>query len=201
MDHSLHWLMHGTAIRKHGKIEDIAAVAGLDPQAAATLMAGAVESGRAVDVDGSYMLSPAGNMILSSEYSRFCGVLRNDDAFVAAWQRFEQINDQLKGLITRWQTIEIGGKRVPNDHTDSEYDENVIGELGDLHERFEPIINDLVAGAPRLAVYRDRLETALDKAESGATEWVSDARIDSYHTVWFELHEDLLRLLGKQRQE
>ncbi len=42
---------------------------------------------------------------------------------------------------------------------------------------------------------------ALERAEGGAIEWVSDARILSYHTVWFELHEDLLRILGRQRSE
>ena len=34
-----------------------------------------------------------------------------------------------------------------------------------------------------------------EKAEKGAVAWVSDAKIESYHTVWFELHEDLLRLM------
>ena len=32
----------------------------------------------------------------------------------------------------------------------------------------------------------------------GLGEW---AKIDSYHTVWFELHEDLLRMLGREREE
>ena len=31
--------------------------------------------------------------------------------------------------------------------------------------------------------------------------WVSDARIESYHTVWYELHEDLLRLMQRERSE
>jgi hypothetical protein len=30
---------------------------------------------------------------------------------------------------------------------------------------------------------------------------VSDARTPSYHTVWFELHEDLLRVLDRERDE
>jgi hypothetical protein len=30
---------------------------------------------------------------------------------------------------------------------------------------------------------------------------VSSPKIESYHTLWFELHEDLLRLLGKRRSE
>ena len=28
-----------------------------------------------------------------------------------------------------------------------------------------------------------------------------DAMIESYHTVWFEMHEDLLRLLARVRDE
>jgi hypothetical protein len=53
----------------------------------------------------------------------------------------------------------------------------------------------------RFSYYRTHLEAALEKAEDGAIEWVSDARLPSYHTVWFELHEDLLRLLGRKRQD
>jgi hypothetical protein len=34
-----------------------------------------------------------------------------------------------------------------------------------------------------------------------AIEWISDAKIESYHTLWFELHEDLLRLMRREREE
>jgi len=54
---------------------------------------------------------------------------------------------------------------------------------------------------PRFSYYRIRLLEALERAESGKIEWVSSPKIESYHTLWFELHEDLLRLLGKQRSE
>jgi hypothetical protein len=54
---------------------------------------------------------------------------------------------------------------------------------------------------PRLEKYRARLREALEKVEAGSTKWVSDASIDSYHTVWFQLHEDLLRIVGHQRIE
>jgi hypothetical protein len=120
---------------------------------------------------------------------------------MASCERFERINVDLKQLITDWQTLELGGKRVPNDHSDADYDQRIIDRLGDLHERFEPIIKGLVAGAARLAVYQEKLTAALDAAEDGDVAAVSDARTDSYHTVWFELHEDLLRLTGRQREE
>ena len=73
--------------------------------------------------------------------------------------------------------------------------------LGDLHERFEPVLAQLVKGLPRLARYGRALEHALEQAEAGQIEWVSEVRIESYHTVWFELHEDLLRVLGRVREE
>ena len=63
------------------------------------------------------------------------------------------------------------------------------------------MLKALVAGASRLKVYQKKLLAALEKAENGETAAVSDARSDSYHTVWFELHEDLLRLMGRQREE
>lgn len=201
MTPTLHRLLHAAAIRKHGSAADIAALAGLSEEAATTGLAAACAGGRLVEVDGKYMLSPAGQMIVSAEYSRFCAALRADAAFVAAYERFEIVNRELKQLITRWQTLELGGKTVANDHSDRAYDERIIGQLGDLHERFEAVLTALVKGEPRLGVYRDKLDQALERAEDGAVEWVSDARIDSYHTVWFELHEDLLRLLGRTRDE
>ena len=198
----LHLVMHGVAIKKHGTAADIASVAGLSEGRTEAVLKAGVDGGRLVETGGRYVLSPAGQMILSTEYSRFYDALRANAVFMAAaTERFERINLELKQLITDWQTVEIGGKRVPNDHADAAYDEAIIGRLGDLHERFEPILKALVGGEPRLGVYARKLGEALDQAEEGKQAAVSDARSDSYHTVWFELHEDLLRLTGRQREE
>jgi hypothetical protein len=119
----------------------------------------------------------------------------------AAYDDFEKINVLLKHLITDWQTMDVGGEKLPNDHSNKDRDQKIIDRLGDLHERSEPILKRMVAGLPRLGIYLEMLTAALEKAEDGAIEWVSDARIASYHTVWFELHEDLLRALGRERVE
>ncbi len=201
MTTDLHRVMHGVAIRKHGDAKAIADLAGLAVAKVETVLVGAVAGGRVAEVDGKYMLTPCGQMMLAGEYSRFNDGLRANADFVTAYQRFEVINKDLKQLITDWQTIEVGGKRVANDHSNKDYDERVVGRLGDLHERFEPILSKLCAGEPRLKVYSDKLGVALEKAEDGELAWVSDAKLDSYHTVWFELHEDLLRILGHVREE
>jgi hypothetical protein len=52
-----------------------------------------------------------------------------------------------------------------------------------------------------MRIYAQKLLAALEAAEDGDREWVSDVRRESYHTVWFELHEDLLRIMGRAREE
>jgi hypothetical protein len=193
--------MHGVAIKKHAAAADIASVTGLSVDAVNGLLLSAEDTGRVVGVDGKYMLSPAGRMILDGEYSRFYDDLRGDADFVGAYEQFERINTDLKQLITDWQVMDVGGKKVANDHADSEYDNEIIGRLGDLHERFEPLLGRMIQREARLGCYKTKLLDALEKAEDGEIAWVSDATLESYHTVWFEMHEDLLRLLGRERKE
>jgi hypothetical protein len=198
---NLHLVMHGVAVKKHCGANEIAALIGLSPNVTQDQLSAAEASGRVLLADGKYMLSSAGQMILRGEYSRFYSTLRVDPRFIAACDRFEIINTELKQVITEWQTMEIAGERVANDHSNSDYDDKLIDRLGDLHERFEPILAELIDGDTRLQCYAGKMSNALERVEGGAIEWVSDAALESYHTVWFELHEDLLRLLGRDRDE
>jgi hypothetical protein len=140
-------------------------------------------------------------MALDSDYSRLYGDLRANAEFKAGYEGFERLNVGLKQLITDWQTMPVAGNRVPNSHADQAYDAGIIDRLGQLHERAEDVLARLAGVEPRFRLYRDKLLAALEKAEDGKIEWVSDARIESYHTLWFELHEDLLRLMGREREE
>jgi hypothetical protein len=196
-----HLVMHGLAIKKHATPEAIAGILGLETQHVRDVLVGLVGAGRAIDAQGRYLLAPAARMALDSDYSRHYGELRANPDFKAGYAAFDRINGDLKTLITEWQTIEIGGERVPNDHANSDYDSRIIDRLGALHERAEGALTLLARAAPRMQIYNEKLLNALEKAEDGAIEWVSDARIESYHTLWFELHEDLLRLMGREREE
>lgn len=197
----MHLALHGVAIKKHANAAIVAAAVGLEPARAEALLKEAAAGARVVEAQGAYVLTPAGRMILDNQYARFYGELRADAAFVAAYERFERINVLLKQVITDWQTLEVGGRKVRNDHSSADHDAEVLGRLGEVHERYEPILAALIKGLSRLAVYRHKLEHALEEAEAGRNEWVSDAKIESYHTVWFEMHEDLLRILGRAREE
>ena len=193
--------LHGLAIKKHGGPAEVAAITGLAEDAARRHLEDAEARGRVSRAGEAFVLTPAAGMALRSGYSRDFAAQRDDPDMTRAYEAFEVVNNELKRLITEWQTIEVGGERVPNDHSDAEHDARVVDRLGDLHDRAEPVLDRLAAGLPRLAAYKDLLLAALERAEDGAREWVSDAKIPSYHTVWFELHEDLLRVLGREREE
>lgn len=197
----MHLALHGLAIKKHAGAADVAGVIGLPVTRVAELLKHATATGRCVEAQDAYLLSPAGRMILDGQYSKYYDAVRADKAFSQANERFERVNTELKQLITDWQLMEVGGQKVRNDHSNKEYDARILDRLGDLHERFTPILNSLSQAVPRLGIHLQKLENALEKAESGAIEWVSDAKIESYHTVWFEMHEDLLRILGREREE
>ncbi len=197
----LHQVMHAVAIKRNGGADSISSISGLDLKSVTKILNDGVSSGRLVKIDDTFLLSPAGRMILDSEYSRFCDEIRSQRKFLDAYEKFEIINKELKLLITNWQTIKVGDQIIPNDHSDSEYDEKIIDKLGVIHEKFEPVLDIMVKSVERFANYSAKLTNALEKSEDGELEWVSDAQLDSYHTVWFELHEDLLRILGRIREE
>lgn len=197
----MHLVLHGLAIKKHGAPDEIAGIVGLAQARVGELLGQATAGGRAVESQGKYLLTPAGRMILDGHYSRYYDALRKDTGFIDVYQRFELLNVEMKQVVTDWQTVALGGERVPNDHADEDYDEKIIDRLSKVHERIEPMLASLAGKVARLGRYRDKLEFALDKAEEGEHAWVSDVRLESYHTVWFEMHEDLLRILGRERDE
>jgi len=194
-------ILHALAIKKQATAADCARLAGVTAAETAEVLRVAAATGRAIERDGSYLLTPLARIALESDYSRQFDQVRGDHGFVDAYERFERINIELKTLITDWQTIDAGGTRMSNDHSDTDYDLGILDRLGDLHERATEVLDELKKRLPRFDYYQIHLEQALQKAEQGALEWVSGARIESYHTLWFELHEDLLRILGRRRSE
>src|SRR5690606_27907548 len=104
-------------------------------------------------------------------------------------------NAELRAICTDWQ---VRGDAL-NDHTDHDHDERVIRRLVGLHRRARAVCRDLDAHLSRFGRYEGRLATARDKVLDGDGGWFTQPLIDSYHTVWFELHEDLLATLGIDR--
>ncbi|MGA9490897.1 MAG: MarR family transcriptional regulator [Mycobacterium sp.] len=117
-------------------------------------------------------------------------------AMSAAYNDFRAVNTELKELLTDWQVRD----GQPNTHDDSYYDAAVLARLDVVHQRVTPIVAAAAAQLPRLGRYSTKLQTALDKVHAGETVWLSRPLIDSYHTVWFELHEELILAAGSTRE-
>jgi hypothetical protein len=194
--------LHGLAVKKAGGPEAVAAILGADEAGVAAALEAAVEAGRAAGAKGTFMVTPAGREWLDERYPEAFADFRADPAGTETYERFERINRALLELFTDWQMMPSGGgERVPNDHSDADYDHGIVDRLGAQHERAEKVIDRFAELQPRMSVYRERLDEAHDKTLAGDLDFVSGVRIDSYHTVWFELHEDLLRMLGREREE
>jgi hypothetical protein len=114
-----------------------------------------------------------------------------------AFDRFLVLNAELLQLCSDWQ-IKRGG--AANDHADAAYDWSVIDRLIALDERAGAVARHSGDAVSRLASYRSRLRAARTRVEHGEPEWFTSPRIDSYHTVWMQWHEDLLLALGLERE-
>jgi hypothetical protein len=117
-------------------------------------------------------------------------------AVLAAYDEFRSVNAEFKALVTDWQLRD----GQPNTHEDTRYDAVVLARLDDVHRRVTPIIAAAAAQLPRLNCYSVKLQTALDNIHAGETTWLARPLIDSYHTVWFELHEELILAAGGTRE-
>ena len=113
-----------------------------------------------------------------------------------AYTRFLPLNQELIRVCSDWQ-VRPGG--VPNDHRDSHYDWSILDRVHGLDERVAPIVSRLGRTVDRFGEYRPRLRAALTRVDEGETEWLTSPRIDSYHTVWMQMHEDLLLAIGGDR--
>lgn len=121
------------------------------------------------------------------------------DVAEACYGRFVDLNGQVLRACTDWQVVAGSDPLALNDHDDAAYDRSVLDRLGGLHGAAVELLDDLSSALARFGGYRGRLSNALARAREGRVDWVTRPVIDSYHTVWFELHEDLLATLGRTR--
>ncbi|MDH3752378.1 MAG: transcriptional regulator [Acidimicrobiia bacterium] len=121
------------------------------------------------------------------------------DLVMACYEAFLARNSEMLEVCTAWQMREEDGEQKVNDHRDVAYDADVIERLGVLDATVQPICADLADGLARFAGYGPRFTSSLEKIRMGDSDWFTKPMIDSYHTTWFELHENLLASLGIDR--
>lgn len=185
------------AVRLKGRVSEaqLAATIGEDPAIIGGTVeklsqAGLVVAGKTVKIspDGRVRLAE----LLEDERSAI-----DKNAMAAVYNDFRGVNADFKAVVSDWQ-LKDG---QPNAHEDANYDALVLARLDGVHDRAMRIIAAAGAHVPRLNAYAGRLSAALQKVKAGDTSWLTRPIIDSYHTVWFELHEDLILATGGSRDE
>jgi hypothetical protein len=116
----------------------------------------------------------------------------------AAYRDFLGLNPKLLQICSDWQMLTVAGTAVLNDHRDPDYDAGVVDRLIKLDRSAQRILEVVSGRLSRFGAYRNRLTANLERVMAGETDRLADS-LDSYHTVWFHLHEDLLATLGLER--
>jgi hypothetical protein len=194
--------MHGLRLKGFAEAAGVGEAVGVAETEAKPLLDQLVADGLATYREGKlsgFSLSKPGR----GEHARLLADELADagvrDEIDAGYRQFLTLNTQLLEVCTEWQLRDVGGEPTVNDHSDPVYDAGVIETLADLHAEVEPICNDLAEALHRFAGYGPRLDHALQRVRGGDSDWFTKPMIPSYHTVWFEMHEDLLCTLGIER--
>jgi hypothetical protein len=194
-------VLHGLRLKGQADTAAVAESAGMATAEVESWLERLAADGLVVhrDIPQGWSLTPAGR----AEHARLVG--REIDAvgvrpaIEGAYERFRALNGAVLGACSRWQVREVAGTAVVNDHRDPDYDARVVGDLTALHSRVVPLCDDLAGALERYRPYGGQLSRAVAKVEAGQRDWFTKPRLASYHTVWFELHEDLLTTLGLDR--
>lgn len=112
---------------------------------------------------------------------------------------FVALNRRVKQILHRWQVRVDRTTEVLNDHGDARYDALVLADLRTAQHAAERLLAPLAALRGRYASLCRRLAAALARALAGERGAVAGVTGDSFHAAWWELHADLLRVLGRAR--
>ena len=195
-------VMHGLRLKGFGDPAAVGEAVDVSETEAKPVLDELVAEGLAAYRDGKlsgFSLTKAGREEHARLLAAELDALGVRDAVDAAYRRFLELNAQLLSVCTEWQLRDVGGEPIMNDHSDGHYDACVIEKLASLHARVEPICDELSARLDRFAGYGPRLAHAFERVRAGDCDWFTKPMIPSYHTVWFEMHEDLLCTLGIER--
>lgn len=181
--------------------EALAALARVEAEAMAAVVEALVAEGHAMPGPGGrVLLTPDGTAAAEAAYAAEAAVA--GPYIEPHLDRFHHLNHRFKQVVTDWQMRTVDGQQVLNDHTDASYDAGVLAALStEVHTGICEVIDAVAQGLARIGRYRHRLGEAVAAIGAGNLEMVAHPLKESYHTVWFELHEELIRLSGRNRAD
>lgn len=194
-------VLFGLRLKGFAEADALVALTGVSPQQCASELSAAESDGLVVHRDGrisGWMLTPGGRAEVAKLLASELDATGARASIEHGYGRFLGVNGAFLALCTDWQ---MKDGQTLNDHGDSQYDAAVIARLGVLDDQVQPVCAELGAALRRFSGYSSRLADARRHIEQGDTDWFTKPMIESYHTVWFELHEDLLATLSLERSQ
>ncbi len=172
-------------------------VRGMARGEASAVQQGLAEAGLLLIKGPIIMPTPAGTELVGTML-RLPDDAPERERIMATFHRFLPVNRQLRDLCTAWQVRPDGSV---NDHSDEGYDADIRDRLDDIDDAVGPLLKRFSEDIPSMSGYRARLTEALEKLDEGDDAWLASPLIDSYHTVWMHLHQQLLLTIGMSRKE
>jgi len=185
-------VLHALRLKGFADSDAVARRFGLDPEAAHEDLLDAQARGLVsryafADLSG-WSLTEAGRrhneLQLRTELDRAAA----RDEVSAVHAAFLPLNAEAVQALTAWQLQPTPG---PSSR-------ECLRRLGDVARELDGLERRLTARLPRFAGYHGRLAHALSRSGADPA-WITSPELDSCHTVWFELHEDLTATLGIPR--
>ncbi|WP_020667201.1 hypothetical protein [Amycolatopsis nigrescens] len=173
---------------------DIAEAAGVAEADAQEILEQSAEKGMAnhrTGRRGGWMLTQQGRDEVATLLAEERSTLDTSGAASHYDGEFLKLNKEFKELCTRWQLA--GG--------DAAAAADVQADFAAIHDRNSELLTALTESIPRFDRYRPRFDAAFTRFRDGETAALVQPLSGSYHDVWIELHEDLLLLLDRAREE
>jgi pyruvate,orthophosphate dikinase len=190
-------VLRAMAIKGLALLEGIADAVVSTPDEVRAVLDDLMAEGLVESTAGAYKLTGSGRSRADDRLAAERAAWGAESA-TAALDAFLDIDHRVKEVVTAWQMRDPG---TPNDHSDPEYDAQVVDRLATIHGDATAWLRPIEPNVPRFRDYGARLTRALAAVRGGDGRYVASPRVDSYHGIWFELHEDLIQLAGRTRDE
>jgi hypothetical protein len=149
---------------------------------------------------GGWSLTDAGRDENERQLAGELDQMAGREVIEGIYREFLPLNGRLQQACTDWQIRPTPSDALAfNDHSEPDWDREIIEGLGSLGQALRGISEQASAVLERFRGYETRFSAALERVRSGDAGWVDRTGVDSCHTVWFELHEDLIATLGLRR--
>jgi hypothetical protein len=183
-------VLHAVRLRGVAPADAIAGTLNAAPEQVQAVIDGLQNGGNLLYREGrlvsGYVLTQEGKERHADEVVAQAAGLQ--EALSHVYEKFLTINGRIKGMCSDWQVIEDDVKRW-----------DAIDALETFNSTAQVVFKRAGEVIPRFSRYGRALSAALKMLADGDHRYFTSPLVESYHTVWFEAHEDFLMCMGIDR--